>query len=82
MSPGNVLLLNGVSSSGKSSIARQLLDDLDTPYFHMGIDMFGAMRSETKTRALDPQAVAAVYDAPGPAFTAPSPQWRRRATTS
>jgi chloramphenicol 3-O phosphotransferase len=60
MSPGSVVFLNGVSSSGKSSIARQLLDDLDTPYFHMGVDMFGAMRSETKTRALDPQAVAAV----------------------
>jgi chloramphenicol 3-O phosphotransferase len=60
MPPGNVVLLNGVSSSGKSSIARQLLDDLDTPYFHMGVDMFGAMRSETKTRALDRQAVAAV----------------------
>src|SRR5262245_33772140 len=57
---GTVVLLNGVSSSGKSSIARQLLVDLDSPYFHMGVDMIGAMRSESRTLALDPQAVADV----------------------
>ncbi|WP_445271022.1 phosphotransferase-like protein, partial [Streptomyces sp. DSM 41634] len=36
---GQVVLLNGVSSSGKSMLARQLLADFDTPWFHMGVDM-------------------------------------------
>ncbi|MFC9661244.1 chloramphenicol phosphotransferase CPT family protein [Nocardia sp. NPDC127606] len=52
--PGQVVLLNGVSSSGKSSIARQLLIDLERPFFHMGVDMIGAMRSESRTYELDP----------------------------
>jgi chloramphenicol 3-O phosphotransferase len=51
--PGQVILLNGTSSSGKSSIARQLLVDLDRPFFHMGADMIGAMRSESRTHELD-----------------------------
>jgi chloramphenicol 3-O-phosphotransferase len=42
-----------VSSSGKSTIARQLLTDLETPWFHMGVDMFGAMRAEHSTHELD-----------------------------
>lgn len=50
---GQVVLLNGVSSSGKSTLARQLLADFDTPWFHMGVDMFGAMRAEAQTRDLD-----------------------------
>ncbi|WP_432421429.1 phosphotransferase-like protein [Nocardia carnea] len=58
--PGRVVLLNGVSSSGKSSIARRLLIDLDRPFFHMGVDMFGAMRSESRTHELDPRDLAAV----------------------
>lgn len=51
--PGQIVLLNGVSSSGKSSIARQLLIDLDRPFFHIGVDMIGAMRSESRTHELD-----------------------------
>lgn len=58
--PGQVVLLNGVSSSGKSSIARQLLIDLERPFFHMGVDMIGAMRSETRTHELDPTALTNV----------------------
>lgn len=53
IAPGQVILLNGVSSSGKSSIARQLLTDLDRPFFHMGVDMIGAMRSQTRTHEVD-----------------------------
>ncbi len=55
---GQVILLNGASSSGKSSIARQLLIDLDRPFFHMSVDMFGAMRSQVRTRELDGDALA------------------------
>lgn len=59
-SNGQVVLLNGVSSSGKTTIARQLLDDFETPWFHMAGDMFGAMRSERRTHELDAADIAAV----------------------
>lgn len=43
--PGRVIFLNGTSSSGKSSIARELLDVLDgDPYFHLAVDGVNAMR--------------------------------------
>jgi chloramphenicol 3-O phosphotransferase len=41
---GTVVLLNGTSSSGKSSIARELLEVLDGIWFHMPVDAFHAMR--------------------------------------
>ncbi|MFI9051970.1 chloramphenicol phosphotransferase CPT family protein [Streptomyces sp. NPDC053427] len=37
--------MNGTSSSGKSSIAEELLQLLDGPCFHMPVDAFHAMRS-------------------------------------
>ena len=58
--PGQVVLLNGVSSSGKSSIAEALLDVLDRPYFHMAVDTIGAMRSTTRTNELPQEEVTAV----------------------
>lgn len=42
---GLVIFLNGTSSSGKSSIAAELLPLLDEPYFHLPVDAFHAMRS-------------------------------------
>jgi chloramphenicol 3-O phosphotransferase len=36
--PGRVILLNGASSSGKSSIARELQRQLRTPFLHLSID--------------------------------------------
>ncbi|WP_371672926.1 chloramphenicol phosphotransferase CPT family protein [Streptomyces sp. NBC_00289] len=45
---GLVVFLNGTSSSGKSSIAGELLRMLDEPYFHMPVDAFHAMRSRTE----------------------------------
>ncbi|MFE7271089.1 chloramphenicol phosphotransferase CPT family protein [Streptomyces sp. NPDC057623] len=44
---GLVIFLNGTSSSGKSSIATELLRILDEPYFHLPVDAFHAMRSRT-----------------------------------
>ena len=38
--PGNVVLLNGTSSAGKSSIARALQAIMERPYVHTGIDHF------------------------------------------
>ncbi|MYT31326.1 MULTISPECIES: AAA family ATPase [unclassified Streptomyces] len=46
MTSGRIIFLNGTSSSGKSSIARELLDILDEGvFFHMAVDGFGAMRT-------------------------------------
>ncbi|MFG1817057.1 chloramphenicol phosphotransferase CPT family protein [Kribbella sp. NPDC049174] len=42
---GRVILLNGTSSSGKSSIATELLDMLDGAWFHLAIDGFHRVRS-------------------------------------
>jgi chloramphenicol 3-O phosphotransferase len=36
--PGNIILLNGPSSSGKSTLARALQHELDTPFWHYSID--------------------------------------------
>lgn len=43
--PGRIVLINGTSSSGKSTIARKLLTLLNTPWFHMAVDAFGEMRA-------------------------------------
>jgi chloramphenicol 3-O phosphotransferase len=51
---GRIILLNGVSSSGKSTIAVELLALLPTPFFHMAVDSFGAMRSVSRTAELPP----------------------------
>jgi chloramphenicol 3-O phosphotransferase len=40
MGQGNVVLLNGTSSAGKSTIAKALQEVMETPYLHMGIDYF------------------------------------------
>ncbi|MFD5450193.1 chloramphenicol phosphotransferase CPT family protein [Streptomyces sp. NPDC127100] len=51
MTPGRIIFLNGTSSSGKSSIARELLDVLDDGvFFHLAVDSFNAMRTK---RALE-----------------------------
>ena len=42
---GRVLLLNGTSSSGKSSIAKELLATLDGTWFHLAIDQFHRLRA-------------------------------------
>ncbi|MEV5201335.1 AAA family ATPase [Streptomyces sp. NPDC053720] len=42
---GLIIFLNGTSSSGKSSIARELVTALGEPCFHMPVDAFHAMRT-------------------------------------
>jgi chloramphenicol 3-O phosphotransferase len=40
--PGRVILLNGTSSSGKTTLARAIQDESDTPFVYWGIDtLFG-----------------------------------------
>ncbi|MFJ9903514.1 chloramphenicol phosphotransferase CPT family protein [Streptomyces sp. NPDC101152] len=48
---GLVIFLNGTTSSGKSSIASELLELLDGPYFHLPVDAFHAMRSRAPVPA-------------------------------
>jgi len=40
MKPGTIILLNGTSSSGKTSIVRALQNMLEEPYLEAGIDKF------------------------------------------
>lgn len=53
---GTVILLNGTSSSGKSSIARALLDLLDGTWFHLPVDAFHSMRCDNPIADEDLQA--------------------------
>jgi chloramphenicol 3-O phosphotransferase len=57
---GRIILLNGASSSGKSSIAQALLPLLPDPWFLVPVDAIGAMRSTVHTRDLDEAEVAAM----------------------
>ncbi len=50
--PGQIIFLNGVSSSGKTSIAGQLLVVLEQPWFHMPVDAVNAMRAKRRTMEL------------------------------
>ena len=38
MRPGHIILLNGTSSAGKSTLAKALQTLLSEPYLHVGID--------------------------------------------
>lgn len=52
MTSGRIIFLNGTSSSGKSSIARELLDILDDgAFFHLAVDSFNAMRTKRELAA-------------------------------
>jgi chloramphenicol 3-O phosphotransferase len=57
---GQIIFLNGTSSSGKSSIAGQLLLMLDPPHFHLSVDAINSMRAKQKTRELGDAELAAV----------------------
>ena len=57
---GRIIFLNGTSSSGKSSIAGQLLLMLDPPHFHLSVDAINGMRAKQKTRELDDAELQAV----------------------
>ena len=47
---GKIILLNGASSSGKSTLARGLQQNLDEPFWHFSIDHLFAARVLPKTR--------------------------------
>jgi chloramphenicol 3-O phosphotransferase len=54
---GQIILLNGTSSSGKSSIARELLPMLDRSYYYLPVDAFNSMRHQ---RPMTPDELEAV----------------------
>jgi chloramphenicol 3-O phosphotransferase len=56
---GLIIFLNGASSSGKSSIAMELLRILDESYFHLQVDAFHAMRAD---RNIPPEHLQAEID--------------------
>jgi chloramphenicol 3-O phosphotransferase len=58
--PGQVVFLNGSSSSGKSSIAWELLEVMPGPYFHLAVDAFNGMRAKRRSRELSPAELTAV----------------------
>ncbi|MET7989098.1 AAA family ATPase [Streptomyces sp. NPDC005281] len=54
MTAGRIVFLNGTSSSGKSSVARELLDILDDGvFFHLAVDGFNAMRTRRSLEAAE-----------------------------
>lgn len=57
-----IILLNGPSSAGKSSIAAELLDLLDPPHFAVPVDAVNAMRSRQATARLAEDEVADVLE--------------------
>lgn len=57
---GQIIFLNGSSSSGKTSIARELLLVLDRPYFHLSVDAINGMRARQRTLELSPPELDAV----------------------
>ncbi len=56
---GRIILLNGASSSGKTSIGRELLPLLADPWFLIPVDTLGEMRSTVHTRVLDDAEIGA-----------------------
>jgi chloramphenicol 3-O phosphotransferase len=54
MAKGKVILLNGASSAGKTSIARALQRALETPFLCAGIDTFVPMLDIERYVAIDP----------------------------
>jgi len=48
MQKGKIILLNGVSSSGKTTLAKALKESLNEPYFLLGCDMFQGDAIPTK----------------------------------
>lgn len=62
MEPGNVVLLNGTSSAGKTSIAKALQEVMEAPYLHTGIDHFlSGVPGKCRAIAADSATATAEY---------------------
>jgi chloramphenicol 3-O-phosphotransferase/mRNA-degrading endonuclease toxin of MazEF toxin-antitoxin module len=63
---GNIIILNGVSSTGKTTLAKVLQERLPSPYFHMDVDVFCLMAPEKYARkdySLQHSFVVNMFDA-------------------
>ena len=58
--PGRVILLNGLSSAGKSTIGRAMLPLLQGPWFLAPVDVVSGLRATAYRRPLDDAAVQSV----------------------
>jgi chloramphenicol 3-O phosphotransferase len=58
--PGQVIFLNGTSSSGKSAIAGALRAALSRPFFRLSVDAVNAVRARQRTAELPPGELPAV----------------------
>ncbi|MGM9383111.1 phosphotransferase-like protein [Streptomyces antibioticus] len=57
MTSGRITFRNGTSNSGKSSIAREFLDNLEGDAFHLAVGNFYAMRSNRELETGEPDGV-------------------------
>ena len=57
---GNIIFLNGASSTGKTTLARALQATLDEVYYHLSVDNFVSMIDEKK---LESDFIACITDA-------------------
>ena len=55
-----MIFLNGTTSSGKTSIASELIEILDPPHFTLTVDTISRMRSQRRTLDMDRASVSAL----------------------
>src|SRR5687768_7742720 len=61
VSPGTILVLSGTSSAGKTSIARELQEVLEGPWFGLGIDQFFGLIPERHWAKADERVVSGMF---------------------
>lgn len=54
---GTIILLNGVSSSGKTTIANSLQNIMDAPYLIVGLDLFYNLYSKLLPKRFNPEPI-------------------------
>lgn len=58
---GRIVLLNGPSRSGKTSIGKAMLPLLEEPWFFVPVDSVSGLRSTVHQRQLDDSAVSEMF---------------------
>ena len=62
MQKGKIIFLNGVSSSGKSTLAKTLQDRLEEPFYLIANDTFTMMSPEKFVRINDIETYDRIYE--------------------
>jgi chloramphenicol 3-O phosphotransferase len=76
MALGTVILLNGTSSAGKTSLARAIQDVMDEPYLVLGIDIFLEQFPERYLGERGPHREATPTEREGVVFVCTEPDGR------